>query len=218
MIRVFFSYSHDSAQHSAWVQSRAADLTNRGFEVILDQANLKFGQDIDAFMESAIESADFVLLICTPAYAAKANGRSRTHGVGRETVIINVHLGKGATDKKFIAVLKSGTEENAIPTYMGRTLYVDQTRDDALQKWEMLCSHMKELGEADQIGTLVFKALFSYDPIRIYDQPRLDDLKRFTEFVQTGQAENGQWFVVRRDPIKNDLATILFQDPMNKPS
>lgn len=212
MVKVFFSYSHDSEEHNAWVQSRANDLIKRGFEVILDQFDLQFGRDIDKFVESSIESADFVLLICTPAYAAKANGRSLTHGVGRETIVINVHLSQGVRDK-FIAVLKSGTKENAIPTYLGRTLYVDQRDDKADQRWEALCQHMQVQGEADQIGTLFFEALFSYDPSQIYNKPRFRDLKRFTEFCETGQAENRRWYVLRRDPIKNDFATIFFQDP-----
>lgn len=215
MIRVFFSYSHESDDHNAWVQSRAADLATRGFRVLIDQSDLKPGHDIDTFMESAIESSDFVLLICTPAYGAKANGRGRMHGVGRETVIINVHLGRSAVGK-FIAVLKEGTEDTSIPTYMARTLYVDQRGHDSAAKWETLCSHMADHGEVDQIGTLVFEALFPYDPTRIYDKPRLRELKRFTLFVNTGQTEAGRWFVVRQDPIKNDFATILFQDPTHK--
>lgn len=215
MTRVFFSYSHDDDDHKTWVRNRADDLMSRGFEVLLDQADLKFGWDIDHFVESAIESADFVLLICTPAYGAKANGR--THGVGTETVIIKSELNEGATDK-FVAVLKLGPPQLAIPKYMKTRLFVDLTADNASKKWEELCSHMRNGGKADQIGTLVFEALFPFDKDRIYGKPRLRDLKRFTQFCESGQTEEGRWYVVRRDPIKNDYATILFQDPVETTS
>jgi hypothetical protein len=215
MIRVFFSYSHDSVEHKERVRQYANDLMSRGFDVLIDQANLKPSMDIGHFVESAIESADYVLLICTPAYAAKANARS--HGVGEETVIIKSELNEGVINK-FIAVLIAGRGTDSVPKYMKTRLWVDLTNSNANNEWEKLCTHMMKHGEAGQIGTLVFEALFPFDENRIYDKPRLQELKRFTDFVETGRTAQGRWFVVRRDPIKNDLATILFQDPIEETS
>ncbi len=213
MIRVFFSYSHDNAEHKERVKEYAKNLINRGFEVLIDQADLKLGADVGHFVESAIESADYVLLMCTPAYAAKANARS--HGVGEETVVIKSELNEGATDK-FIAVLMAGQGSDSVPRYMKTRLWVDLTSTSAAEEWEKLCRHMMAHGEAGQIGTLAFEALFPFDENRIYDKPRLRELKRFTDFVETRRTEQGHWIVVRRDPIKNDIATILFQDPIEE--
>ncbi len=212
MIRVFFSYSHDSVGHKEQVRQYANDLKNRGFDVVIDQVDLKLGMDVGHFVESAIESADYVLIMCTPTYAAKANARS--HGVGEETVIIKSELNEGMKTK-FIGVLMEGRGADSVPKYMKTRLWVDLTSSNPTEEWQKLCTHMMEYGEAGQIGTLVFEALFPFDEKRIYDKPHLQELKRFTDFVETGRNAQGLWFVVRRDPVKNDLATILFQDTID---
>lgn len=207
-MRVFFSYSHDNDEHKKWVLHAANDLLARGFEPILDQTHLKPGKDILHFAESAVESSDYVLMICTPNYALKAN--NRTHGVGWEVSIITSELFDGA-EGKFIALLKSGEPQTSIPKFMKNKLYVDVRKDRFGKAWDELCNHMKNSGAPDQIGNLIYEALFKYDKNRIYDQPRLPELKRFTEFIDTNQTKEGQWFVIRKDPIKEDFATILFQ-------
>lgn len=209
-VRVFISYSHDSPEHKAWVRSAANDLSQRGLDVVLDQNDLKPGQDIHYFVESAVHSSDFVLLVCTPDYARRANHRRR--GVGMETNLITSAIYDGATEK-FIALLRGGTHVDAIPSYMRHKLFVDVRDEAGDEAWEELCEHLLAHRPADQIGTLVYEALFPYDPGQIYAEPRLHQLRRFTEFVQTGQTEEGRWFVMRRDPIRDDSALILFQDP-----
>ncbi|KAA3647201.1 MAG: toll/interleukin-1 receptor domain-containing protein [Chloroflexi bacterium] len=210
MTRVFFSYSHDDDAHKAWVSDIAQDLSRRGLDVVLDQNDLKPGLDIHQFAELAVETSDFVLLICTPEYARKANNRVR--GVGMEISLITSEIYSGASDK-FIAILRHGGHEESIPRFMKSKLFVD-LRDDANEEpWEQLCQHLIENGPASQIGTLFYEALFPFDEARIHNQPRLPELRRFTEFVEFGQTENKRWYVIRRDPIRRDLATIFFQNP-----
>ena len=43
--RVFISYSHDSASHKEWVLNFATTLRNRGIDAVLDQWDLKPGDD-----------------------------------------------------------------------------------------------------------------------------------------------------------------------------
>ncbi len=186
------------------------DLSERGFDVILDQNDLKPGQDIYQFMEAAVESSDFVLLICTHLYAQKANNRVR--GVGAETALITSEIYEGA-NKKFIALLKEGEYDKSIPKYMKSRLYIDVRDKDNKEPWEKLCSHLLNNGKVDEIGTYVYEALFHFDEKRIYDKPQLHELKRFTQFVEWGKNDDGRWYVIRSDPIKNDNATILFKNP-----
>jgi predicted nucleotide-binding protein len=210
-MRVFISYSHDSHEHKKWILNLANDLNEKGFEVILDQTHLKPGTDILHFAESAVESSNYVLMICTPNYAYKAN--NRTAGVGWEVSMITSELfnGKGI-DGKFIAILKEDDPGISIPKFMKTKLYVDVRGDKFKNAWDELVTHMIKNGASNQIGTLLFEAMFKYDKNRIYDQPRLEELRRFTDFVETGKNINDRWFVLRKDPIKGDLATILFQD------
>ena len=207
-MRVFFSYSHDDEDHKNWVQAAARDLASRGMEPILDQDDLGPGHDILQFAEAAVESSTFVLMVCTPNYALKAN--NRMHGVGWEVSIITSEIFAGATGK-FIALLRRGTPETSIPKFMKTKLYIDVRNDEDSTSWDSLCDHMISNGAASQIGTLIYEAMFEYDEARIYDQPRLPELKRFTQFMETGQTEDGSRFVIRKDPIKGDFATILFQ-------
>lgn len=80
--RVFVSYSHDSADHKGWVLDFATTLRNRGVDAVLDQWDLKPGDDLPHFMETQLEAADYVLMICTDKYVKKANAGEG--GVGYE--------------------------------------------------------------------------------------------------------------------------------------
>jgi len=58
----FISYSHDSAEHKKWVLDFATTLRSRGVDAVLDQWDLKPGDDLPHFMETNLESADYVLM------------------------------------------------------------------------------------------------------------------------------------------------------------
>lgn len=122
--KVFVSYSHDSDLHKKWVAKLAADLTNRGIEIIIDQWNLALGEDLPAFMEEAISTADRVLLICTEAYVAKANAGNG--GVGYERLIVSGEVVGRISTKKFIPIVR-GAPNPKIPTYLGVRRYIDLT-------------------------------------------------------------------------------------------
>ena len=46
----FISYSHDFAEHKAWVLKLASDLRRMGVDVGLDQWDLVLGQDVSLFI------------------------------------------------------------------------------------------------------------------------------------------------------------------------
>ena len=69
---IFVSYSHDSAEHKAWVIKLATDLRAHGVDVSLDEWDLALGQDIAAFMQRGIAASERVLLICSETYVRKA--------------------------------------------------------------------------------------------------------------------------------------------------
>lgn len=49
--QVFISYSHDSLEHKQWVLELATRLRANGIDAILDQWDLKPGDDLPKFME-----------------------------------------------------------------------------------------------------------------------------------------------------------------------
>ena len=103
----FMSYSWENKAHEDWVRALATRLyTEGGVNVILDKWHLRMGMQDPVFMETAVTESDFVLVVCTPAYAKKANDRSG--GVGYEAMIITGELAADIQQRKFIPVLRAG--------------------------------------------------------------------------------------------------------------
>lgn len=123
---VFISYSWDSEDHKTWVLELATKLVNSGVDVRLDQWHTRLGDSFTHFMESAIETADRVLMILTPAYARKAN--EREGGVGYEQQIISSEVFDGARGK-FVPLLRQGSfqpgRDLALPTHLRGVVGID---------------------------------------------------------------------------------------------
>ena len=123
---VFISYSWDSDEHREWVAGFADYLRKAGADVLFD-GNLKLGQRLPKFMEQSIAKADYVVIICTENYKAKADGR--IGGVGYENNIISgdLYATSGLNEEKYIPVLRSGNWATSLPDYMAGKLGVDCT-------------------------------------------------------------------------------------------
>ena len=124
MPRVFLSYAHEEPEHDRWVMELGKLLRENGVDAYLDKWDLIPGQDTTFFMESQIRDSDFVILICTPLYAEKSN--IPRGGVGYEKNIISAEmLQSNDLRSKFIPVLRKGTFDNALPTYLGSKYAID---------------------------------------------------------------------------------------------
>jgi hypothetical protein len=125
--KCFISYSWDSEDHRAWVRKLAEGLRAYHVDAILDQWGVQPGTDLAHFMESAGQT-DFVIVVCTPDYARKANEGEAS--VGYEKRIITAKLRKlHPEDRAIIPVLRTGGT-NAIPTFLVDLAYLDFTIDD----------------------------------------------------------------------------------------
>jgi hypothetical protein len=126
--KVFISYSHDSEEHKAWVLSLATQLVSNGVDVVLDQWDVDLGDDVTAYMERGLTTADRVLIVCTENYVTKAN--TLKGGVGYERMIITAEVASNLETKKFIPVLRGGSPD-VLPEFLGNRVYVDFRTDDA---------------------------------------------------------------------------------------
>ena len=118
----FISFSHDSEEHKAWVRVKLAErLMAAGIRVILDQWHRRYGSDLTHFMEQATR-ADFVLVVCTPAYAERPN--ERRGGVGYETSVITADLlaHRPSVKLKVVLILREGEFETALPVFLKATI------------------------------------------------------------------------------------------------
>ena len=123
MTSVFLSYSWDSAEHKRWVAALGSELTAHGLTVKLDQTDLRPGADLTRYMEVSVRESDYVLLICTPTFAARTD--DRVGGVGYEQAVVTGEIFFGtAHPEKFIPVLR-GDPETSVPSFLRSRLWVD---------------------------------------------------------------------------------------------
>lgn len=128
--KAFISYSHDSQEHKKWVLDFATRLRNNGVDAILDQWDLKPGDDLPHFMETGLASADRVLMVCTEKYIEKAN--SGAGGVGYEKMIVTADLLKTIDSNKVIPLIRQNGG-HAVPMFLRSKLFLDFSRADQFE-------------------------------------------------------------------------------------
>ena len=93
-------------------------------------------------MESSIRESDFVLLICTEKFAEKAN--SGKGGVGYEKSIVTGEIfTESVPTTKYIALIRSGAVQSALPSYLKSKAYLDFSNDETFDhNFEELLRHL----------------------------------------------------------------------------
>ena len=167
--RVFVSYSHDSAEHKKWVLDFATTLRNRGVDAVLDQWDLKPGNDLPHFMETQLEIANFVVMICTEKYVKKAN--TGEGGVGYEKMIMTSSLLSKIDSSKVIPIIRQdGTDYR--PTFLKSKLYINFSNDSEVEySLDDLLRVILDapLYEKPKLGENPFKPMEGARPDRISD-------------------------------------------------
>jgi CHASE2 domain-containing sensor protein len=130
--RVLISYSHDTPDHCDRVLGLADRLRADGIDAIVDQY-VQFPQEgWPAWCAAQIESADFVLMVCTETYLRRVNHKEELgvgHGVLWEGRLINQHLfDAGSLSAKFVPVLLADGSDAHVPVPVkGGTIYRVET-------------------------------------------------------------------------------------------
>jgi len=116
---VLISYSWDSEEHKLWVLKLSADLIRSGVRVVIDEWDLlKYQNDLHVFMESGIRESHYVIMVCTPNYAQRAN--IREGGVGIENTIITGEFYDKNKAGKYIPIVRNYSDRitDSLPTYL----------------------------------------------------------------------------------------------------
>jgi hypothetical protein len=167
--RVFISYSHDSAEHKGWVLDFATTLRNRGVDAVIDQWDLKPGDDLPHFMETELARSDYAIMVCTNRYVEKANAGEG--GVGYEKMIMTSSLLKKIDGNKVIPIIRQEIGIQ-LPTFLGSKLYINFSKDDDIEYSldELLRTLLNApLFEKPEIGSNPFKPLNQSKPDRSSD-------------------------------------------------
>lgn len=123
MPKAFISYSWEDEAHRTWVRDLATRLRADGVETCIDQWDAVPGDQLPAFMERAIRSNDYVLIVCTPRYKQRSDHRKG--GVGYEGDIMTAEVLANANHRKFVPLLRKGPWPQAAPAWLSGKYFVD---------------------------------------------------------------------------------------------
>lgn len=127
-INVFISYSWDSQEHKDWVKKFASDLMGHGVNVVLDQWDVRLGDDLPFFMEQGLCKSHLVICICSENYVKKAN--SARGGVGYEKRILTADMISDSSRRYIIPVIRNNSGREKLPTFLSGLLYEDFDSED----------------------------------------------------------------------------------------
>jgi hypothetical protein len=212
--KVFVSYSHDSQEHKKWMLDFATRLRNTGVDAIIDQWELKPGDDLPHFMETNLSKAEWVLMICTDRYVEKAN--AGMGGVGYEKMIITADLLKRIDSSKVIPIIRQSGSHN-VPTFLKSKLFIDFSRPD-----------MFEFSFDELIRTLHKSPLFikppignnPFTPVNNLPQERSTDAVKVLMKIVVDDFEGGEdWstykIVITRLGISRIMADLVIEEAKN---
>lgn len=140
--KVFISYSWTSPAYQEEVMTIADRLMEEGgIDVVIDDYDLKEGQDVNVFMERLKhdESLHFCLILSDSAYARKANERKK--GVGTEAQIISKEIYDSVDQTRFVPVVMENDDQGkaCLPTFLQSRKFIDfSSPEKRNQNWERL--------------------------------------------------------------------------------
>ncbi|MFW5795320.1 MAG: SEFIR domain-containing protein [Bacillota bacterium] len=143
--KIFISYSWTDTEYKDWVREIAERLVSDGIDVILDQWDLKEGQDKYSFMEQMVNSKDIdkVLIFCNRIYAKKAN--KRQGGVGTESQIISPEIYNKIKQEKFLPIVTEidNNGQAFLPSFLSSRIYFNfSDRNNLYDEYEKLLRNL----------------------------------------------------------------------------
>lgn len=192
--RAFISYSWDSEEHKLWVRELATRLRQDGVDVMLDQWGVAPGDQLPEFMENSLRENDFILIVCTPQYKRKSDGR--IGGVGYEGHIMTAELFTARNNRKFIPILRHASWEEAAPSWLRGKYYIDLSEASRF-----------EAGYRDLLSTLHGQRL---QPPPIGQQPKMNKPVRPNKPTSSPKPEQS-------DPVAPIKITGIATEAITKP-
>ncbi|MDQ2945896.1 MAG: toll/interleukin-1 receptor domain-containing protein [Acidobacteriota bacterium] len=235
--KVFFSYSHDSAQHKRRVLELSNRLRTAGIDATIDQYVTSPAEGWPKWTADQIENDDYVLLICTETYLRRMQAKQEPGtGLGArwEGNLVYQHIyNAGATNTRFIPVVFTPGDVNNIPAVLrGATFYTLESSDGYEQLLRRVTNQAAistpPVGNIPEIVTapaLHSGALGKYTPpLRVFlchsstDKLAVRDL--YTRLAEEGAAPwlDEENLIPGQDWDRDRTGTVRLQRPLPQPT
>lgn len=165
IINAFISYSWDDEDHKQWVLRFATHLRKHGVNVVLDQWDLRLGDDLSFFMERGLGDTHLVICICSELYVQKAD--SGIGGVGYEKRILAADM-INKTDKRYIIpIIRNNHSTKKLPTFLYDLLYEDFDDDQYFKHYQSVLERIygEDVKKKPPLGENPFKSIAVSDAI-----------------------------------------------------
>lgn len=228
-IRVYISYSYDSAEHIARVRAFAERLKADGVDVRIDtDVDLDPPEGWPAYSQNQIQDANLVILICTETYRRRFDGREqpgRGRGVTFEGRLIRQEIfdSQGRTNK-FIPVIFDLSDDAHVPALLrdrGRYVITDDAEIVGMLGYPSLLRRLRPAPSpapsAQQTSSPSMQgrttmATYHFDPNRLARVEELLDIEyeKLHEFERAIALTDGvSQKISLRQQIKRDLTPRL---------
>lgn len=184
------------------MRSLAEQLQSAGVKTYLDQWDLRFGMNVPQWIEESIASSDYILLVCTPKFAERAN--SMKGGVGQEKVIITGEMYyRLRPQTSFVPLLREGNPPStAIPRYLGANKWADfRSGENFASEFEELLRHIYKSPKFTKppLGTKpVFLQFTTRVAPRTSQVASLAEVYELSEIAQDWESANRAYHIVER--------------------
>jgi len=214
----FISYSWDSDDHKNWVRYLSEQLQQAGVKTFLDQWDLKLGMNIMQWIEDSISSSNYILLICTPKFAERAN--KMEGGVGQEKIIIGGEMYyKLRPQTSFIPIIRSGYTQDALPRYLGAAKWIDFREDESFGlAFEELLRHIydspkfirPELGRKPKFIS-INDTIKDIGNNTVSRQSGMDEIYGLSSIANRWKKKNSPYYIV--EELSRELRAIVRHPP-----
>jgi hypothetical protein len=154
-VRVFISYTADKPTVTTWVRELGTFLRSSGINARLDIWHLMAGMNLQQWMQNEIQQADRVVLVCTEAYAQRADALDG--GLAYEIKQIQQDIGATNERLKYLPLVWSADTSKALPTFLKPYLFIHwpPDGDDSEARRRLLEAILNRQEEAPPIGAYI---------------------------------------------------------------
>lgn len=185
----------------------ATRLRQTGVDAIIDQWELKPGDDLPTFMETNLNNADYILMIYTEKYVEKAN--SGSGGVGYEKMIITSELLTKIDSNKIIPIIRQlGTHK--VPMFLKTKLFIDFSDEEAFKfSFDDLIRalHNSPLFEKPEIGNNPFNPIEDLRPNKKGDS-LLELIRLMVKYFEASTND----FILYKNVVKDMSISRIYLD------